>query len=177
MIFLSLFLSFIYLVSSQSPCSNSDDADYDYVVVGSGPFFVCVGFRFLNSRNRCWWRTRCCSPSRGRIFRYVSTSPPIICSLPLDPVLVVDVGHDVNNYNTTIPLYFVRSVEGTDFLLFQVAYLMTLFTPDPALELAYTLDEYPPDFKYQKNDAWYPRARALGGSTVLPFFYPFCYGC
>ncbi|KAF9026863.1 alcohol oxidase [Hymenopellis radicata] len=62
-------------------------------------------------------------------------------------VLVVDAGHDINSINTTIPLYFVRSVE------------------DEALELAYTLNEYPADFEFQKS-SWYPRARGLGGSTI-----------
>ncbi|KAJ3815181.1 alcohol oxidase [Lentinula aff. lateritia] len=33
-------------------------------------------------------------------------------------------------------------------------------------ELNYTLDEYPPGFQFQKNNAWYPRARAVGGSTI-----------
>ncbi|KIK68546.1 hypothetical protein GYMLUDRAFT_35990 [Collybiopsis luxurians FD-317 M1] len=63
-------------------------------------------------------------------------------------VLVVDAGHDVSNINTTIPLYFVRAIE------------------DLQTELNYTLDEYPPGFEFQKNDAWYPRARAVGGSTI-----------
>ncbi|KAJ3930929.1 MAG: hypothetical protein NXY57DRAFT_267621 [Lentinula lateritia] len=63
-------------------------------------------------------------------------------------VLVVDAGHDVLNLNTTIPLYFIRAIE------------------DFQTELNYTLDEYPPGFQFQKNDAWYPRARAVGGSTI-----------
>ncbi|KAJ3788488.1 hypothetical protein GGU10DRAFT_262652 [Lentinula aff. detonsa] len=63
-------------------------------------------------------------------------------------VLVVDAGHDVLNLNTTIPLYFIRAIE------------------DLQTELNYTLDEYPPGFQFQKNDAWYPRARAVGGSTI-----------
>ncbi|KAJ3736683.1 hypothetical protein DFJ43DRAFT_1220846 [Lentinula guzmanii] len=63
-------------------------------------------------------------------------------------ILVVDAGHDVLNLNTTIPLYFIRAIE------------------DLQTELNYTLDEYPPGFQFQKNDAWYPRARAVGGSTI-----------
>ncbi|KAL1704681.1 hypothetical protein EV121DRAFT_291132 [Schizophyllum commune] len=63
-------------------------------------------------------------------------------------VLVVDVGHDVHNYNATLPNYLGRVIE------------------DPQLELGYTLDEYPKDFKYTQDNVWYPRARALGGSTV-----------
>ncbi|GAW06841.1 choline dehydrogenase [Lentinula edodes] len=55
-------------------------------------------------------------------------------------VLVIDAGHDVLNLNTTIPLYFIRAIE------------------DFQTELNYTLDEYPPGFQFQKNDAWYPRA-------------------
>ncbi|KAJ7253490.1 hypothetical protein C8J57DRAFT_1722385 [Mycena rebaudengoi] len=63
-------------------------------------------------------------------------------------VLVVDAGHDVNNVNTTIPFYFGRAVE------------------DPQSELNYTLSEYSPGAKFPRNDIWYPRARALGGSTI-----------
>ncbi|TRM64103.1 hypothetical protein BD626DRAFT_265448 [Schizophyllum amplum] len=63
-------------------------------------------------------------------------------------VLVVDVGHDVNNYNTTIPNYLAR-----------VLY-------DPQIELSYTLNEYPKGFPYTRDDVWYPRGRALGGSAI-----------
>ncbi|KAJ7846119.1 hypothetical protein B0H13DRAFT_2408642 [Mycena leptocephala] len=63
-------------------------------------------------------------------------------------VLLVDAGHDVVNVNTTIPFYFGRAVE------------------DPQLELNYTYDEYSPGAKFPRNDAWYPRARGIGGSTV-----------
>ncbi|KAJ7253476.1 hypothetical protein C8J57DRAFT_1237287 [Mycena rebaudengoi] len=63
-------------------------------------------------------------------------------------VLVVDAGHDINNINTTIPFYFGRAVE------------------DPQSELNYTFDEYSPGAKFPRNDGWYPRARALGGSTI-----------
>ncbi|KAF5340174.1 hypothetical protein D9758_014980 [Tetrapyrgos nigripes] len=55
-------------------------------------------------------------------------------------VLVFDAGHDVNNLNTTIPLYFARASD------------------DPQLDLNYTVSEYPEGFRFQKNDAWYPRA-------------------
>ncbi|KAJ7471390.1 hypothetical protein B0H11DRAFT_2237299 [Mycena galericulata] len=63
-------------------------------------------------------------------------------------VLVVDAGHDVVNVNTTIPFYFPRAVE------------------DPQLELNHTYDEYSPGAKFPRNDAWYPRARGIGGSTL-----------
>ncbi|KAF7337022.1 Choline dehydrogenase [Mycena venus] len=63
-------------------------------------------------------------------------------------VLVVDAGHDVNNLNTTIPFYFGRAVD------------------DPQLELNYTYDEFSPGAKFPRDDSWYPRARAVGGSTV-----------
>ncbi|KAK7006193.1 choline dehydrogenase [Favolaschia claudopus] len=63
-------------------------------------------------------------------------------------VLVVDAGHDVNNLNTTIPFYFPRAVD------------------DPQLELNYTYDEYSPGAKFPRPDSWYPRARAIGGSTI-----------
>ncbi|KAJ7871752.1 alcohol oxidase [Mycena leptocephala] len=63
-------------------------------------------------------------------------------------VLLVDAGHDVVNVNTTIPFYFGRAVD------------------DPQLELNYTYDEYSPGAKFPRDDAWYPRARGLGGSTL-----------
>ncbi|KAJ7096894.1 hypothetical protein C8R44DRAFT_812396 [Mycena epipterygia] len=63
-------------------------------------------------------------------------------------VLVVEAGNNVISVNTTIPLYFGRSVE------------------DPAIELAYTYNEFSAGAQFPRNNAWYPRARALGGSTV-----------
>ncbi|KAL0577204.1 hypothetical protein V5O48_004802 [Marasmius crinis-equi] len=63
-------------------------------------------------------------------------------------VLVLDAGHDANNLNTTIPLYFLRASD------------------DPQLDLNYTLNEYPPGFRFKKDDQWYPRARSLGGSAI-----------
>ncbi|KAF7374331.1 Choline dehydrogenase [Mycena sanguinolenta] len=63
-------------------------------------------------------------------------------------VLVIDAGHDVVSVNTTIPFYFFRAIE------------------DPQLELDYTYDEYSPGAKYSRDDSWYPRARAVGGSTI-----------
>ncbi|KAF5389671.1 hypothetical protein D9757_004128 [Collybiopsis confluens] len=74
-----------------------------------------------------------------------NTNPTLFISTP---VLLVDAGNDAANINTTIPLYFIRAIE------------------DLQTELNYTLDEYPPGFRFQKNDAWYPRARAVGGSTI-----------
>ncbi|KAF7348775.1 Oxygen-dependent choline dehydrogenase [Mycena venus] len=64
-------------------------------------------------------------------------------------VVVVDSGHNVVNVNTTVPLYFGRAVD------------------DPQIELNYTYHEYSPGAKFPRDDAWYPRARALGGSTVM----------
>ncbi|KAJ7340809.1 hypothetical protein DFH08DRAFT_1012999 [Mycena albidolilacea] len=63
-------------------------------------------------------------------------------------VLVVDAGHDVVNVDTTIPFYFFRAVG------------------DPQLELNYTYAEYSPGAKFPRDDSWYPRAQAIGGSTV-----------
>ncbi|KAJ6512633.1 hypothetical protein C8R45DRAFT_890404 [Mycena sanguinolenta] len=63
-------------------------------------------------------------------------------------VLVIDTGHDVVNVNTTVPFYFFRAIE------------------DPQLELDYTYDEYSPGAKYSRDNSWYPRARAVGGSTI-----------
>ncbi|KAJ6546836.1 hypothetical protein B0H19DRAFT_1162702 [Mycena capillaripes] len=60
-------------------------------------------------------------------------------------VFLVDTGNDVNTFNTTLPAYFARATE------------------DPTTELAYNIKEFSdPDSRI----AWYPRARALGGSTI-----------
>ncbi|KAJ7253373.1 hypothetical protein B0H12DRAFT_596573, partial [Mycena haematopus] len=60
-------------------------------------------------------------------------------------VFLVDVGNDVDTFNTTLPAYFARATE------------------DTATELAYNIKEFSdPDSRI----AWYPRARALGGSTI-----------
>ncbi|KAF7353770.1 Choline dehydrogenase [Mycena venus] len=60
-------------------------------------------------------------------------------------VFLVDAGNDVNTFNTTLPAYFARATE------------------DEATELAYNINEFSyPDSRI----AWYPRARALGGSTI-----------
>ncbi|KAJ7184484.1 putative choline dehydrogenase [Mycena filopes] len=60
-------------------------------------------------------------------------------------VFLVDTGDDVNTYNTMLPAYWGRATE------------------DPKTELAYNIKEYSaPDSRI----AWYPRARALGGSTI-----------
>ncbi|KAJ7124195.1 hypothetical protein C8R44DRAFT_556449, partial [Mycena epipterygia] len=69
-------------------------------------------------------------------------------------VLVVDAGNNVISVNTTIPLYFGRAVEGPCDYFY------------PAIELNYTYNEYSPGAQFPRNDAWYPRARALGGSTI-----------
>ncbi|KAF7331447.1 Choline dehydrogenase [Mycena kentingensis (nom. inval.)] len=63
-------------------------------------------------------------------------------------VLLVDAGTVVDSVNTTIPFYFGRAVA------------------DPKLELNYTYNEYSPGAKFPRNDAWYPRARGVGGSTI-----------
>ncbi|KAJ6500686.1 alcohol oxidase [Mycena sanguinolenta] len=60
-------------------------------------------------------------------------------------VFLVDAGNDVDTFNTTLPAYFARATE------------------DPTIELAYNIKEFSdPDSRI----AWYPRARALGGSTM-----------
>ncbi|KAF7288336.1 Choline dehydrogenase [Mycena chlorophos] len=65
-------------------------------------------------------------------------------------VLLVDAGNDVTSINATIPFYFGRAIE------------------DPATELNYTYTEYSPSNPNSKErgPGWYPRARALGGSTI-----------
>ncbi|KAL1686506.1 hypothetical protein GGG16DRAFT_117829 [Schizophyllum commune] len=101
--------------SAHDACPSSVQADYDYVVIGSGAGGGPVAARLAEAGFT---------------------------------VLVIDVGHDVHNYNVTVPNYLGRAIS------------------DPQLELAYTLDEYPEDFPYTQNDVWYPRARGLGGCTV-----------
>ncbi|KAF8598578.1 alcohol oxidase [Ceratobasidium sp. AG-I] len=61
-------------------------------------------------------------------------------------VLVIDAGHDVNNINTTIPAYLARSNE------------------DSQMALDYEVQHYPPG--QPQVQKWYPRASAIGGSTV-----------
>ncbi|KAG9125267.1 hypothetical protein FRC07_008336 [Ceratobasidium sp. 392] len=61
-------------------------------------------------------------------------------------VLLMDAGHDVNNINTTVPTYLARVNE------------------DPQLALDYYVQHYPPGQPQVKK--WYPRASAIGGSTV-----------
>ncbi|KAG8866140.1 hypothetical protein FRB98_005037, partial [Tulasnella sp. 332] len=64
-------------------------------------------------------------------------------------VLLMDAGVDWVNVNTTAPLYLARATE------------------DPAIELTYYVDLYPPGDKLGRNVTnWYPRAQALGGCTV-----------
>ncbi|KAJ7144555.1 hypothetical protein C8R44DRAFT_550161, partial [Mycena epipterygia] len=73
---------------------------------------------------------------------------PLAARLAENGFSVVEAGNNVINVNTTIPLYFGRSVE------------------DPAIELNYTYNEFSAGAQFLRNGAWYPRARALGGSTV-----------
>ncbi|KAF8735020.1 Aryl-alcohol oxidase, partial [Rhizoctonia solani] len=61
-------------------------------------------------------------------------------------VLLMDAGHDVFNVNTTIPVYLARSNE------------------DPQMALDYEVQHYPPG--QPQVQKWYPRAAAIGGSTV-----------
>ncbi|KAF8069144.1 hypothetical protein FPV67DRAFT_1669168 [Lyophyllum atratum] len=51
-------------------------------------------------------------------------------------VLLVDVGHDVVNFNTTIPVYNLRSLE------------------DPQIELNYTYSEFPDTFSIKRDNQW-----------------------
>ncbi|KAF7328864.1 Choline dehydrogenase [Mycena venus] len=60
-------------------------------------------------------------------------------------VFLVDAGNDVNTFNTTLPAYFARATE------------------DETTELAYNINEFSDP---GSRIAWYPRARALGGSTI-----------
>ncbi|KAF8882011.1 hypothetical protein BD779DRAFT_1445058 [Infundibulicybe gibba] len=108
---------------SLSTCPSATAAvDYDYAVVGAGAGGGPLAARLAEagySANDCLL------------------------------VLVVEAGHDPNEVNTTIPLFFGRAVDA-----------------DLQLELNYTLTEYPVGFKVQRNNVWYPRARGIGGSTV-----------
>ncbi|KAH7335695.1 hypothetical protein B0J17DRAFT_51152 [Rhizoctonia solani] len=61
-------------------------------------------------------------------------------------VLLMDAGHDVFNVNTTVPVYLARSNE------------------DPQMALDYEVQHYPPG--QPQVQKWYPRAAAIGGSTV-----------
>lgn len=82
---------------------------------------------------------------------------------------MVDAGNNVIGVNTTIPLYFGRAVEEGP--LSAGGLLMLGLIVDPAIELNYTYNEYSPGAQFPRNDGWYPRARALGGSTVLSILF------
>ncbi|KAJ6622385.1 hypothetical protein B0H10DRAFT_1758562, partial [Mycena sp. CBHHK59/15] len=71
-------------------------------------------------------------------------------------VLLVDAGHDVVSFNTTIPFYFGRSVE-----------VSRQLPADAQLEINYTYDEYSSGFKFRRNDSWYPRARGLAHTLKI----------
>ncbi|KAF7298412.1 Choline dehydrogenase [Mycena kentingensis (nom. inval.)] len=60
-------------------------------------------------------------------------------------VFLVDAGSDVYGYNSTLPAYWARATE------------------DPATVLGYNVTEYSAP---NSRVAWYPRAGALGGSTI-----------
>ncbi|KAJ7700876.1 hypothetical protein B0H17DRAFT_214741 [Mycena rosella] len=60
-------------------------------------------------------------------------------------VFLVDAGNNVNDFNTTLPAYWPRATE------------------DPITELAYDIKEFS---SADSRIAWYPRSRALGGSTI-----------
>ncbi|KAJ6607868.1 hypothetical protein B0H10DRAFT_1817041 [Mycena sp. CBHHK59/15] len=123
--YVSISLLFYTLGGSSLPvCPDTSQADFDFVVVGSGAGGGPLAARLAESG-----------------FSGFSGLTYLL-------VLVVDAGHDVVNVNTTIPFYFGRAVE------------------DPQLELNYTYHEYSPGSAFARDDAWYPRARGLGGSTV-----------
>ncbi|KAF9268497.1 hypothetical protein L218DRAFT_852577, partial [Marasmius fiardii PR-910] len=115
------------LLAALPSCSQTSDTEYDYVIVGAGAGGGPLAARLVEAG--------------------YSESDLTWCK-----VLVLDTGHDVDNFNTTIPAYFIRAAE------------------DPQIELSYTLNEYPVGFPIQKNDQWYmfryPRARGIGGSTI-----------
>ncbi|KAH0581289.1 hypothetical protein H2248_012388 [Termitomyces sp. 'cryptogamus'] len=96
-------------------CTDTANADYDFIVVGAGAGGGPLAARLAEAGYS---------------------------------VLLVDAGHDTVNYNTTIPAYFIRSLE------------------DPQIDLNYTYQEYPTGFFVTRDNQWYPRARALGGSTI-----------
>jgi choline dehydrogenase len=78
-------------------CPDTVKADYDYVVIGAG-----VGGGPLAARlaEAGFSGTLFLPPPR----------PPI--ALTPTTVLVVDAGHDVQNVNTTVPIFFGRALDG-----------------------------------------------------------------
>ncbi|KAF5378861.1 hypothetical protein D9615_006948 [Tricholomella constricta] len=110
-----LYICIVAARAALNACPSRADADYDFIVVGSGAGGGPLASRLVESGFS---------------------------------VLLVDAGHEVVNFNTTLPAYNLRSLE------------------DSQIELNYTLQEYPNDFPVQRDDSWYPRARALGGSTI-----------
>ncbi|KAK7464139.1 hypothetical protein VKT23_006303 [Stygiomarasmius scandens] len=142
LVFISVTFFDLSLAASSSSLPQCSDiqiqssirgSEYDFVVVGSGAGGGPLAARLAETGFSGWLFT---SRTKARPLKIFWT------------VLVVEVGHDVHNLNTTIPLYFIRALE------------------DPEIQLNYTVDEYPEGFRFQKNDAWYPRARGLGGCTT-----------
>ncbi|KAG8923736.1 hypothetical protein FRC02_010954 [Tulasnella sp. 418] len=74
---------------------------------------------------------------------------PIAARLALKgyKVLLIDAGHDHDNFNTSIPLYLARASE------------------DPQIQLDYYVKHYPPGDSNQ-DLTWYPRSTGIGGCTV-----------
>lgn len=78
-------------------CPDTSAAEYDYVVVGAGAGGGPVAARLAESGFSGESVVVIGAATRADVYT----------------VLVVDVGHDVNNFNTTIPAYVGRVIEGT----------------------------------------------------------------
>ncbi|KAJ6495081.1 hypothetical protein C8R45DRAFT_986063 [Mycena sanguinolenta] len=63
-------------------------------------------------------------------------------------VLVVDAGQNVESLDVAIPAY------------------SGIVLSDPVVALNYTMHDYPPDFQFQNNNTWYPRAQGIGGCAL-----------
>lgn len=139
-------------------------------------------WRWLWLRGRWSWcrrRSHSCTPSWVRFHRYAI---PVSCSIQSEQsrVLVIDAGHDVNNINSTIPLYFIRASEGKDGSMtvsclkcFRSSNGIELYTRWISIRFSFPKEWcmviVPLLILFQISTLFlirYPRARGVGGSTV-----------
>jgi choline dehydrogenase len=101
---LSTYISLVILTGvcfaqvSLPACPDTSQAEYDYVVVGAGAGGGPLAARLAESG------------FSGIFLSCDNFKLPF--NMNVSSVLVVDAGHEVNNVNTTVPVYFGRAVDG-----------------------------------------------------------------
>lgn len=112
-------------------CPNPSKADYDFIIVGSGAGGGPLAARLSESG-----------------YSGMSFCSHVDCFSCYSLVLLVDAGHDVVNFNTSIPLYFIRSLEGESdtFILAVDTYIANFKILKSNLTTLFKSS--PPDFLY-----------------------------